>query len=55
MSLGHRDGKMALANAKKACELDHYEEWRYVATLAAAYADSASSRKPSSGRKRQSP
>ena len=28
MSLGHRDGKMALANAKKACELDHYEEWR---------------------------
>jgi tetratricopeptide (TPR) repeat protein len=39
MSLGHRDGKMALANAKKACELDHYEEWRYVATLAAAYAE----------------
>ena len=39
MSLGHRDGKMALANAKKACELDHWEEWRYVATLAATYAE----------------
>lgn len=39
MSLGHRDGQMALENALKACELDHYEEWRYVACLAAAYAE----------------
>jgi tetratricopeptide (TPR) repeat protein len=39
MSLGHRDGKLALENAKKACELDHWEDWRYVASLAAAYAE----------------
>lgn len=39
MSLGHRDGQMALENARKACELDHWEEWRYVACLAAAYAE----------------
>jgi tetratricopeptide (TPR) repeat protein len=39
MSLGHRDGQMALENAQKACELDHYEEWRYIACLAAAYAE----------------
>jgi tetratricopeptide (TPR) repeat protein len=39
MSVGHRDGQMALENAKKACELSHWEEWRYVAILAAAYAE----------------
>jgi tetratricopeptide (TPR) repeat protein len=38
-SVGHRDGQMALENAKKACELSYWEEWRYVATLAAAYAE----------------
>jgi len=39
MSLGHRDGALALENAQKACELSHWEEWIYVATLAAAYAE----------------
>jgi tetratricopeptide (TPR) repeat protein len=39
MSLGHRDGEMALENAQKACELSFWEEWLYVATLAAAYAE----------------
>lgn len=38
-SLGHRDGAMALENAQKACELSHWDEWIYVATLAAAYAE----------------
>ena len=39
MSLGHRDGKLALENAKKACELDQWENWQYVSSLAAAYAE----------------
>jgi tetratricopeptide (TPR) repeat protein len=38
-SLGHRDGPMALEYAMKACEVAHWEEWRCVATLAAAYAE----------------
>ena len=38
-SLGHRDGELALELAKRACELAHWEEWRCVATLAAAYAE----------------
>jgi tetratricopeptide (TPR) repeat protein len=38
-SLGHRDGQLALENAQKACELSRWEEWAYVATLAAAYAE----------------
>jgi tetratricopeptide (TPR) repeat protein len=39
MSLGHRDGELAVENAQKACELSFWEEWLYVATLAAAYAE----------------
>jgi tetratricopeptide (TPR) repeat protein len=39
MSLGHRDGKLALENAEKACELSHWEEWLDVAILASAYAE----------------
>jgi tetratricopeptide (TPR) repeat protein len=38
-SVGHRDGQLALENATKACELDHWEEWIDVAILAAAYAE----------------
>ena len=38
-SVGHRDGQMALENAKKACELSYWEEWLDVATLAAAHAE----------------
>jgi tetratricopeptide (TPR) repeat protein len=39
MSVGHRDGQMAVESARKACELNHWEEWRYVSVLAAAYAE----------------
>ena len=38
-SIGHRDGPMALENAQRACELSHWEEWLFVSTLAAAYAE----------------
>jgi tetratricopeptide (TPR) repeat protein len=38
-SVGHRDGQLALENAQKACELSYWEEWIFVATLAAAYAE----------------
>jgi tetratricopeptide (TPR) repeat protein len=38
-SVGHRDGQLALENAQKACELSAWEEWIYIATLAAAYAE----------------
>jgi tetratricopeptide (TPR) repeat protein len=34
-----RDGKQALAMAKKACELSNWDEWMPVASLAAAYAE----------------
>jgi tetratricopeptide (TPR) repeat protein len=34
-----RDGKKALAEAKKACELANWDEWYCLATLAAAYAE----------------
>lgn len=34
-----RDGKQALAVAKKACELSDWDEWMCLATLAAAYAE----------------
>lgn len=34
-----RDGKKALALAKKACELSKWSEWMCIATLAAAYAE----------------
>ncbi|MGH7139144.1 MAG: tetratricopeptide repeat protein [Pirellulales bacterium] len=34
-----RDGKQALAMAKKACELSLWDEWMPVASLAAAYAE----------------
>ena len=30
---------MALENAQRACELSHWEEWLFVSTLAAAYAE----------------
>ena len=36
----HRDGKEAVANAKKACEVSGGENWHYLRTLAAAYAES---------------
>ncbi len=39
ISLGHRDGDMALEAAQKACELSHWDEWVCVAALAAAYAE----------------
>ena len=38
-SLGHRDGQLALENAMKACELSGWDDWMYLATLAAAYAE----------------
>jgi Flp pilus assembly protein TadD len=34
-----RDGKQALAMAKKACELSQWDEWMPIASLAAAYAE----------------
>lgn len=36
----HRDGKKAVELATKACELSAWKTWYYVATLAAAYAES---------------
>jgi tetratricopeptide (TPR) repeat protein len=38
-SLSERDGKKALEAAKKACELDHWDQWRCVSVLACAYAE----------------
>jgi tetratricopeptide (TPR) repeat protein len=34
-----RDGKKALADSKKACELNHWKFWGYIDTLAAACAE----------------
>ena len=34
-----RDGKKAVSEAAKACELDQWKHWGYVDTLAAAYAE----------------
>lgn len=34
-----RDGKAAVEHAKKACELTSFKDWRYLDTLAAAYAE----------------
>jgi tetratricopeptide (TPR) repeat protein len=34
-----RDGKKAIAEAMKACELDQWRRWTFVDTLAAAYAE----------------
>ena len=34
-----RDGKKALALAKKACELSHWDDWMPITVLAAAYAE----------------
>ena len=36
----HRDGKEAVANAKKACEVSGWTNWHYLHTLAAADAES---------------
>ncbi len=37
----YRDGNVAVTNATKACELTAWKTWSYVATLAAAYAESS--------------
>lgn len=34
-----RDGKAAVVEATKGCELDHWTHWWYIGTLAAAYAE----------------
>ena len=36
----YRDGKMAVEYAEKACELDNWNDWKNLRTLAAAYAES---------------
>jgi tetratricopeptide (TPR) repeat protein len=36
---GARDGKKAIKNAQKACELSQWKTWGYIDTLAAAYAE----------------
>jgi tetratricopeptide (TPR) repeat protein len=35
----YRNGKEAVGNAKKACELDGEKTWQFLGTLAAAYAE----------------
>ena len=37
----YRDGKQAVVNAKRACELANERNWDYIETLAAAYAESS--------------
>lgn len=41
----YRDGKAALENAGKACQLDGGKNWHYIDTLAAAYAESGNLQK----------
>ena len=41
----YRDGKQALENAGKACQLDGGKNWHYIDTLAAAHAESGNFQK----------
>jgi tetratricopeptide (TPR) repeat protein len=41
----YRDGKQALENAGKACQLVGGKNWHYIDTLAAAYAESGNFQK----------
>jgi tetratricopeptide (TPR) repeat protein len=34
-----RDGRQAVEHAKKSCDLSNWNDWRYIDTLAAAYAE----------------
>ena len=42
---GMRDGKKAVETATKACELTNWEQWKYVDTLAAAFAEAGNFKK----------